>query len=180
MVTVGAVDNFGELTSYSNHGASVALVSPTGTLTTDISGAEGSNPGDYLANFSGTSSACPIVAGIVGLLASAAPDKTSAQLVDALLGSTTQSMFATPDATGHDDFYGRGEVRPVNALRLLAGEVLDAGVSDAASDAGATTDSGGCAMAGRDCGPPLAFWVLAFVSSTIAISVANRRRRRNA
>src|SRR6185436_10257003 len=64
VTTVGAVNNFDEVAQFSNHGPSLAVVAPTGTLSTDISGSDGDNPGDYIASFGGTSSACPIVAGI--------------------------------------------------------------------------------------------------------------------
>ncbi len=160
VVNVGAVDNFGELTAYSNHGASVDLVAPTGTLSTDISGADGSDPGDYTSTFSGTSSACPIVAGVLGLMASAAPEKTSAQLVEALLASAKQSQFATPDAKGHDAYYGRGELRPRDALKVLAGEVLDGGTGDGGEN---TEDAGGCSYT-RGPGEQ-GVWALALVAA---------------
>jgi serine protease len=144
VVTVGATNNFGELTAYSNFGPSVDVVAPTGTLTTDVSGADGADPGDYVDTFSGTSSACPVVAGVFGLMASASPTSTAAQLEGVMTASAHQSPFATPDPTGHDDYYGMGAVRPVDALRLLGGEVLDGGVVDAAADGGITKNEGGC------------------------------------
>ena len=41
VITVGATTNFDEATPYSNYGASVDIVAPTGTLSTDITGADG-------------------------------------------------------------------------------------------------------------------------------------------
>jgi len=119
VITVGAVNNFGELAQFSNFGPSVAVVAPTGTSTTDISGSDGSDPGDYTSSFGGTSSACPIVAGVLGLMVSAAPDKTAAELTQILVGTAKQSLFASPDATGHDDQYGFGLIQPAVALRQL-------------------------------------------------------------
>ena len=119
VITVGAVNNFGELAQFSNFGPSVAVVAPTGTSTTDISGPDGSDPGDYTSSFGGTSSACPIVAGVLGLMVSAAPDKTAAELTAVLVGTAKQSLFATPDAAGHDDQYGFGLIQPAVALRQL-------------------------------------------------------------
>lgn len=139
VITVGAVNNFDEVTAFSNRGASVALVAPTGTLTTDISGPGGADPGDYTASFGGTSSACPIAAGVAGLLVSAAPDASRDEVADALVSTARQSIFATPDEAGHDLYYGYGRIDPAAALRRILGEepTPDAGV-----DAGAEDDAG--------------------------------------
>jgi MYXO-CTERM domain-containing protein len=119
VTTVGAVDNFAEVAQFSNHGPPLAVVAPLGTLSTDISGSDGENAGDYLSNFGGTSSACPIVAGIFGLMVSLAPQKTATELEDLLRATAKQSKFATPDAMGHDDYYGYGLVQPALALKML-------------------------------------------------------------
>jgi serine protease len=120
VTTVGAVDNFDELAQFSNYGPPLDVVSPLGTLTTDISGADGDDPGDYTSTFGGTSSACPIVAGIFGLMVSAAPTKTASELEDLLAATAKQSIYAMPDAMGHDDHYGYGLVQPAAALQMLA------------------------------------------------------------
>ncbi len=145
VITVGAVNNFDEVTAYSNRGASVDIVSPTGTLSTDIVGSGGADPGDYLANFGGTSSACPIVAGVAGLLVSAAPNESAQAISDALVDTAMQSIFAVPDESGHDLYYGYGRVVPAAALRRVLGitEMADAGAPEA--DAGpAPIPGGGC------------------------------------
>jgi subtilisin family serine protease len=149
VITVGAVNNFDEVTAYSNRGNSVDIVSPTGTLSTDIVGADGADPGDYVANFSGTSSACPIVAGVAGLLVSAAPNQSGQAISDALIETAMQSLFATPDEDGHDLYYGYGRVVPAAALRRVLGisETVDAGLAtmdaDVEPDAGRTNAPGG-------------------------------------
>jgi uncharacterized protein (TIGR03382 family) len=120
VLNVGAVNNFGEVTAFSNSGRSLDVVAPTGTNTTDISGAGGTDPGDYTASFGGTSSACPVVAGVAGLLASAAPAKRASEIGDALIATARQSPFATPDGNGHDLFYGYGQIDPAAALEKLA------------------------------------------------------------
>jgi MYXO-CTERM domain-containing protein len=124
--TVGAVNNFGEVAQFSNHGP-ISVVAPTGTLSTDISGADGDNPGDYISTFGGTSSACPIVAGIFGLMVSLAPQKSADELSDLLRATAKQSTFATPDAMGHDDFYGYGQVQPALALKMLQPPAMPSG-----------------------------------------------------
>ncbi|MBX3251930.1 MAG: S8 family serine peptidase [Myxococcales bacterium] len=135
VITVGAVNNFDEVTAFSNRGPSVALVAPTGTLTTDISGPGGADPGDYLASFGGTSSACPIAAGVAGLLVAAAPEATREEIADALIFTARQSIFATPDERGHDLYYGYGRLDPAAALRRILG-------GDGADDGGHGEDAG--------------------------------------
>lgn len=116
IIGVGAVNNLGELTQFSNGGDSVDVVAPTGTITTDISGPGGADPGDVTVSFGGTSSACPIVAGVVGLMLARNPELTQAEVNEALVSTAKQSIFATPDEQGHDDFYGFGLVQPAAAL----------------------------------------------------------------
>jgi subtilisin family serine protease len=144
---VGAVNNLGELTQFSNRGRSVDVVAPTGTTTTDISGPGGADPGDVTARFGGTSSACPLVAGIAGLVLAAAPELTADE-VNALLEATAQqSIFALPDADGHDLDYGFGIVRPAAAL----GRVVDAGDDGGTGSDGGT---GGCAQGASSVAAP--------------------------
>jgi serine protease len=116
IIGVGAVNNLGELTQFSNGGASVDVVAPTGTITTDISGADGADPSDVTVSFGGTSSACPVVAGVVGLMLAKNPELTVDEVNEALVKTARQSIFATPDDGGHDDYYGFGLVQPAKAL----------------------------------------------------------------
>jgi serine protease len=116
---VGAVNNLGELTQFSNRGRSVDVVAPTGTTSTDISGADGGSDGDVTFQFGGTSSAAPIVAGIAGLVVSAAPELTADEVNTLLEQTAQQSPFARPGADGHDLEYGFGVVRPAEALAAL-------------------------------------------------------------
>ena len=116
VIGVGAVNNLGELTQFSNGGSAVDVVAPTGSITTDISGAGGADPGNVTTSFGGTSSACPVVAGVVGLLLAKDPTLTAQQVNDALIGTARQSIFATPSEQGHDDFYGFGLMQPAAAL----------------------------------------------------------------
>lgn len=167
VITVGAVNNFDEATSYSNRGAAVDVVAPTGTLTTDVSGAGGTDPGDYTSAFGGTSSSCPVAAGVAGLLVSAVPDASGADLAAALVETARPSPFATPDADGHDLLYGYGRIDPPAALRRALGipepgPDAGAGEADAGAgevDAGAApppSDEGcSCGAAGRGAPAPL-------------------------
>jgi hypothetical protein len=51
----------------------------------------------------------------------AAPDATAQEISDALTTTAKQSIFATPDADGHDLEYGWGIVQPAAALAALLG-----------------------------------------------------------
>ena len=114
---VGAVSNLGELTQFSNRGPSVDVVAPTGSVTTDISGSDGADPGDVTVAFGGTSSSAPLVAGIVGLLLAEDPTLSADEVTEILTETAKQSVFASPDEDGHDDEYGFGLVQPVAALQ---------------------------------------------------------------
>lgn len=120
VVTIGAINAFDELASFSNSGDPLDLVAPAGTLTTDISGRDGADDGDYTGLFGGTSSACPVAAGVAALLVAANPDKTALEIERAMIASARPAPFAVPDANGHDALYGYGIVDPTAALELLA------------------------------------------------------------
>jgi Ca2+-binding RTX toxin-like protein len=71
-ITVGAVTETGDVSFYSNRGASLLVAAPSngGSLalqTTDRTGASGYTSGDYTF-FGGTSGAAPIVSGVVALM----------------------------------------------------------------------------------------------------------------
>lgn len=177
VIAVGATNFFDETTTFSNFGDAVDLVAPTGAVTTDLSGAEGSDPSDYTDLFGGTSAAAPVVAGIAGLLVSAHPEASGEAIREALAETAAQSFFADPDESGHDDYYGFGLVQPAAALRYLGGErdpdlgpPLDA--APPAPDAGtAGADGGGCGCRTASSGAPSA-WIAFSV-----LALLGRRRR---
>ncbi|WP_373048383.1 S8 family serine peptidase [Vulgatibacter sp.] len=143
---VGAINTYDESTAFTNGGAPVDLVAPAGTLTTDVSGADGGDAGDYTSLFGGTSSACPVVAGVAGLLASAAPDATATEIDEALLATLRPAPYAAPDETGHDAIYGYGIVDPTAALRRFVPEPGGGGGAGAPP----SQDDTGCAAGGSD------------------------------
>lgn len=149
VLTVGATNDFDESAPFTNFGAEVDISAPAGTVTLDPVGDAGENSTDYTALFGGTSAACPVVAGVAGLLFAAKPDAGSAEIRDVLIKTARQSAFATPDVNGHDRYYGFGIVNPKAALERLLG-LADAGSDAGAGDAG--TDAGAPADAGSDAG----------------------------
>ncbi|MBW2524183.1 MAG: S8 family serine peptidase [Deltaproteobacteria bacterium] len=142
VLCIGAVTHLDEKTSFTNYGKPVDLVAYIGTVTTDIDG--------YTSSFGGTSSACPVAAGIAGLLTSAAPERTSAELYQILIETARPAPLALPDEFGHDATYGYGIIDPLAALQDglgLTGEDPDAGTTTPAAD---SDDEGGCTVsAGR-------------------------------
>ncbi len=122
---------------YSDYGPEISVCAPSSgstsaghrrIFTTDRRGAAGYNhgssslgdtAGDYTNDFGGTSSATPLVAGIVGLLLSAAPDLTAAQ-VRTILQSTADKIGdpSDYDDVGHSELYGHGRVNAAEAVRL--------------------------------------------------------------
>ncbi|MET0389098.1 MAG: S8 family serine peptidase [Polyangiales bacterium] len=149
VLTVGATNNFDEAAPFGNFGPALALSAPTGSVTTDISGADGDTEDDYTSLFGGTSSSCPIVAGVAGLMISAKPELTAAEAYATLRETARKAPYASPDAEGHDVMYGYGIIDPAAALRSVLG--LPAPEPAAGS--------GGAGAAGRpsqprDAGPP--------------------------
>lgn len=101
----------------SQYGAGLELVAPGPKVTTtDIAGPSGFGPGDY-TEFSGTSSACPHVAGALGLLLSVEPMLTQVELRQ-LLASSARDGVGVPaeDTPGWDPYMGWGRL---DALELL-------------------------------------------------------------
>jgi subtilisin family serine protease len=190
VIAVGAINNFDEATSFSNYGASLFLTAPTGTITTDISGSDGDDPGDYTELFGGTSSACPVAAGVAALLMSAKPELSASEVHD-LLGSTTrEAPYAEPNADGHDDIYGFGIINPARAIRSALGipepEIVDAGAPDSGKAAGAaggdaehhTSGGSGCnAVAGASQELRGGAWFVAALLAWVVRRRPSSRRR---
>ena len=97
-IAVAAIDYTDNLAFYSTPGASV-LVSgysnnsfDTGITTTDVMGEAGYNPeGDYTNDFGGTSSAAPLVSGVVALMLNANPNLTWRDVQHILVETSVQN-----------------------------------------------------------------------------------------
>ncbi|MEM0908999.1 MAG: S8 family serine peptidase, partial [Pseudomonadota bacterium] len=78
-ITVGAYDDTGDASSYSNYGANLLVSAPSnggrqGQTTTDLQNGSGYSRGDYTDSFGGTSGASPVVAGVAALILDANED----------------------------------------------------------------------------------------------------------
>ncbi|VAW30260.1 Calcium-dependent protease precursor [hydrothermal vent metagenome] len=111
-------------------------------FTTDRMGAAGYNPPssgtdpagaalNYTGTFGGTSSACPLAAGLAALVLSIAPDLTEQQVRYILEATADKVDEANADpvgryqASGHSQWYGYGRVNALNAVRGARSSVSD-------------------------------------------------------
>lgn len=84
-IAVGALSNSGVRAQYSDTGAALFLVAPSGDsngsgtldlITTDITGAAGYDATNYTSSFNGTSASTPVVSGVIALMLEANPNLT--------------------------------------------------------------------------------------------------------
>ena len=102
----------------SNFGPEVNISAPgVHIVTTDIEGNAGYANGDYVANFNGTSSAAPFVAGGAALLLAGQPGATPTQVRDWLQDSANDL-----GPNGFDDQFGHGRLNVDKAVDLAFGQ----------------------------------------------------------
>ncbi|MGB7319403.1 MAG: S8 family serine peptidase [Planktotalea sp.] len=66
--TIAATELDGFVADYSNYGLSILVSAPADNYTTDRTGGDGYDGGNYTAGFNGTSAATPVVSGVVALM----------------------------------------------------------------------------------------------------------------
>jgi subtilisin family serine protease len=115
-----------------NFGSSLDVMAPgVKTYTTDIHGSAGYNAGDYLADFNGTSSACPNAAAVVALILSVNSNLTGQQARNVLESSCDKvggyiyqsNIPGQPNGTWSNDA-GYGRVNAQKAVCLAANQSL--------------------------------------------------------
>jgi subtilisin family serine protease/subtilisin-like proprotein convertase family protein len=156
VIAVAACTSLGTKAAYSNWGDHIAVAAPSnnappsmtlaqvgivptgprlmqptpglGMVTSDRTQAAGYNTGNYTDSFGGTSSACPVVAGVAGLMLSINPNLT-AQAVREILQSTADKIvdrtadpqlglqYGTYDTRGHSRWFGYGKVNAFKAVQ---------------------------------------------------------------
>lgn len=131
-IAVGASTNQGQRAAYSNYGTDLDLVAPSnggtaGIWTTDVStanrgynlgsAAAGGADGLYTNSFGGTSSACPLAAGIGALVLSLRPDIPAA-LARRILRESCDKIGPLTYTAGRNDQFGWGRVNAHRALTL--------------------------------------------------------------
>lgn len=100
---IAAIANDGEISYYSNPGASLLVSSPSnggsqGITTTDYTGSVGYSAGDYTSGFGGTSAATPIASGVVGLMLEANRALGYRDVAEIL--AITARQIGSPEAAG--------------------------------------------------------------------------------
>lgn len=110
---VGATTSGNVLASFSNRGTATDVVAPGVGIWSTTFGSDT----QYQGGWDGTSMACPIAAGIAGVVAASNPDITGAELRTILHGSCNDLGNA-----GEDTLYGNGKVNLNLALRKAYNE----------------------------------------------------------
>ncbi len=161
VIAVAATTSMGKKAAYSNWGKEISVCAPSsnghpgfsdtitypritspilgrGILTTDRVGGAGYSTSDYTYDFGGTSSACPLVAGVAALVISANPDLTGAEvreILETTADKITQNEtdpqlgnnFGTYDANGHSQWFGYGKVNAARAVAEARRRLTDPG-----------------------------------------------------
>ncbi|MGB6167371.1 MAG: S8 family serine peptidase [Geitlerinemataceae cyanobacterium] len=156
VITVSASTSLAKKSAYSNWGPNISVSAPSnnappgmwlqstgfvstapeikqylpglGVFTADRLGAAGYSPDDYTNNFGGTSSACPVVAGVAALVLSVNPDLTAFQVkqilqqnTDKIIDSDPDPQFGTRhgsyDKRGHSQWFGYGKVNAYKTVQ---------------------------------------------------------------
>jgi subtilisin-like proprotein convertase family protein/subtilisin family serine protease len=153
VIAVGAINNFGEKSNYSNFGPELDIVTPSNDTrpgflaidTTDRVGAAGYAAGDYTGTgstgFGGTSSATPLASGIGALAISTANNRgvelTAGDLKKLmrnntkLAGSNSYSL-----ATGRNNLLGYGLLNAETLLRGIGRAQIGVVAADGLMDSG--------------------------------------------
>lgn len=141
VVAVSASTSRDQRSNYSNFGDAIFVCAPSSgaggwrITTSDVMGQytrgnqtfeAGYSAGAYTDDFGGTSSACPLVAGVCGLILSIRPDLT-ADDVKLVIRSTARKIggAAAYDSNGHSRQFGYGCVDAARALDAVREQAAD-------------------------------------------------------
>lgn len=134
-IAVGAVDEFGKRTNYSESSASLVVVAPSGAshlrglATTDLLGNDGYNHSgiddelddlDYTNGFGGTSGSAPIVSGVIALMLDANPNLGWRDVQEILMRTARQ---VDADNAG---WFENAATTPFHFNRLYGAGLVDA------------------------------------------------------
>jgi len=108
--------------------AVISSLEGLGVVTNDRLGALGYSSGDFTESFGGTSSACPLIAGVAALILSANPDLTAQEVREILQKTADKIVDPDPDPqlgtklgsydkNGHSQWFGYGKVNAAKAVQ---------------------------------------------------------------
>jgi len=156
VIAVAACTSENKKSAYSNWGAQISVCAPSnnappgmwfeqtgfiptapalqqalpgrGILTTDQLGVLGYDPGNFTRNFGGTSSACPVVAGVAALVLSVNPELTAVEVREILQQTADKIVdrdrdpqlglqLGTYNQSGHSQWFGYGKVNAYRAVQ---------------------------------------------------------------
>lgn len=139
VIAVGAIDRNDSILEYSQRGGHLNIVAfsanrcgnePPDFITTDRMGSLGYINDNYYYNFSGTSAACPQVAGVAALMLSANPNLTESQVRANLYKTCKKLSGYNYNASGWNNQVGYGlvdaEAAVLSSLRIM-GSVIPCG-----------------------------------------------------
>jgi subtilisin family serine protease len=121
VMCVTASNSLDEPASYSFYGPNALLCGPTngndgvGITTAHVDVVNGGLEHGYTSGFGGTSSATPLVAGVVALMLSVNPNLTASEIKN-LIRNNSDRISAGYNSNGHSPYLGHGRV---NALKLV-------------------------------------------------------------
>ncbi|MCW6035728.1 S8 family serine peptidase [Spirulina subsalsa FACHB-351] len=112
-----------------------------GIFTTDLLGDLGYDAGDFTRSFGGTSSACPVVAGVAALMLSVNPNLTAQQVKQLLQNSADKIVdrdrdpqlglqLGTYNQQGHSQWFGYGKVNAFRAVQAAQQQQAQGGRTD--------------------------------------------------
>jgi subtilisin family serine protease len=128
-IAIGASSDYDSRADYSQYGPELDLVAPSsggplnGSITTtDRTGADGYESGDYTSGFGGTSSATPLASGVAGLILSRNPGLTMTQVRQLMFDSADKVSpgLAAYNGSGFSNRYGYGRIDAAGALGSTA------------------------------------------------------------
>ena len=111
-------------------------LSGRGMVTSDRSGSSGYGTGSYTSGFGGTSSACPVAAGVAALVISINPDLTAREVRQILQTTADKIVDLSPDpqlklqhgtynTQGHSRWFGYGKVNAFRAVKAAQDKQRD-------------------------------------------------------
>lgn len=140
VIAVASSDNTDKLSSFSNRGNWIDVMAPGEGIFSTITNHTGGNSGiTYYDFLDGTSMACPLVAGLCGLIKSVNPSMTNTQIEDCLKNNCDNVNAANPGNTAN---IGAGRVNAQKSLQCAQATLPQAPVANFTVDNTSITAGG--------------------------------------